>query len=1190
MTPLTFDLIKRVNNIGLYGVNGAGEEEKISLYFLLVSNNNSLPVPPNSLSLAESWSIETYAGCYLFAPPTWMQDLPEDGIQHLVDQLVDQEKVSLDPRHRNIVWVVPKPSGDYSCMGSLLWVKYPNSYQGSTTLRDTSIELGNLDFYIPLRTTIELDLGSALFRIGPQSSGGMNLQRGKRRGLLPEDNTITVALDGLEIGAISFSANWKVSELYDILRDNLLEESFAWGGEVRYFFPNSGNSGNDQQLRYPLFLPSTKADEFSLKVQLDPLNPSDGSRTQFLLNKEPRPGLLESDFFRNTASKPNAVKLKPFQGVGFHLGKRPKTEYDQEESQTYFYLAPMGEFQLDLGGKGNSVRLMCGLSGMEYIMAWHGDIIEFIPSQPAFALGFGHSPNPSEGETASAQLLTSKYTTSWVRFKSSDSSSGQRGYLAQPNASVFYGHGAQAAGTTNYPTAVSPFVSDLKLQGGEGEPPIFPMVAYGGIYPKENPEIEPINSDIDPDIFQKYEHQILTGQRHAVVVGSKTTGPIFLKSDQTPISGATTMTPQGLLVQLNHGQNTPSPAPPAVELAATQSEQSQSPAGAGTWQHLHLAKSGDKYLSFNPGPGGVVNQALANALMHNQLFLVLSNWNLFDDINKEVSAEVNVGGFNFKITPSDATEAKTTILVFKYSGSKSLEDLIKATPEWNNTQTFVGDASEVSRVQGVLQKSIKIAEDAKGTEDDPFAHFRDVISTKPEWTGIISFNSPIDGSGMPPDLQMLFAGIDGQLEAHHFGVEVNHIRQQTIEKSSLFGVINYIGESPKPDQENKPAFHFEVLELRVVFQNSIVTQFHAKVGMTINQLFGRQVNLVTPVHSENTQPGVKSVIPDIPNTIVISGQYQKHGQVGTVTFDTKEPFQFESDTTGGLVRVLQNFKVTDATLVPISQNQDDNQADDSNKTIKSHFVLAGEFDFNQNPFPKSNQLDLFSYGENGKGLSFSGFSLDIQFQMDSEGKKVGDTTITADMNQLLLNPDSKAIRPGSLLKNLPLKLKELKFDSKGINSKSLGGSEVHCVELIDYSSSAPTLALKFELPLGSLGGLSEIHAGLTADLFLAWGPSSTTPDNDGAALFVQLPKASVGYKGFNLEGILKATFGDANLMKVDLDNGKSVYVVLFNNVALSVLGIKLPPKVIIDFILFSGANQTGPGNLAWNLAATQVKE
>jgi hypothetical protein len=90
---------------------------------------------------------------------------------------------------------------------------------------------------------------------------------------------------------------------------------------------------------------------------------------------------------------------------------------------------------------------------------------------------------------------------------------------------------------------------------------------------------------------------------------------------------------------------------------------------------------------------------------------------------------------------------------------------------------------------------------------------------------------------------------------------------------------------------------------------------------------------------------------------------------------------------------------------------------------------------------------------------------------------------------------------------------------------------------------------------------------------------------------VQLPQLGGGYGSFELQGILKTVFGDANLMRVDLDDGRVVYAILFNNIALSVFGFTFPPGVMIDFMLFAGTPESGqPGNannLAWFVSAQE---
>ena len=103
------------------------------------------------------------------------------------------------------------------------------------------------------------------------------------------------------------------------------------------------------------------------------------------------------------------------------------------------------------------------------------------------------------------------------------------------------------------------------------------------------------------------------------------------------------------------------------------------------------------------------------------------------------------------------------------------------------------------------------------------------------------------------------------------------------------------------------------------------------------------------------------------------------------------------------------------------------------------------------------------------------------------------------------------------------------------------------------------------MPLGTLGSLSTVGASLDAGLVLGWGPSETVPQDDAAAVWVRLPALTPGVAGYSLQGVLKTSFGDGNLLRFER-NGRGVHALLFNNVALKLFGITLPPGVVLDFV------------------------
>ncbi|MDQ3725700.1 MAG: hypothetical protein M3335_07415, partial [Actinomycetota bacterium] len=644
---------------------------------------------------------------------------------------------------------------------------------------------------------------------------------------------------------------------------------------------------------------------------------------------------------------------------------------------------------------------------------------------------------------------------------------------------------------------------------------------------------------------------------------------VFTDAAGEPLKGKTA-TPQGFVVELNDGSKGP----------------------AGSWQEVQFARGGNgQTLSVPAGAGGVVDPWLSTSLVKDQLFLVLNDWSQLPALDWLLS----VGGFDFRMAPREEEWAKDggqTILVFKFAGSQSLADLIRTPGAWDLKEHFVGDEAKVTAAQAALEKALEVAEEAEKKPHDPFEHFRE-IATRPDWTGMLAFNCLVPGTGMPADMQMLYAGMEGALRAHHFGVELNRITRDggnaEIDESSLFGAIYYLGE-PKRVPE-PPAFQFTLRELEVTIRNSAVTSFHATVLLQANELFGREVVLAPA-----TEPA---------NTITLAGQYQRHGSVGTVSFGLAGPegaaFRFAlPGVTEPPIRVLDEMSVSGASLVPVTTGSTPAAAEGEGteaKKITAQITLAGGLTFAASPIPGAPELDLFSFGNEGRGIELSGFGLKVSCEIRSDGTK-GPTTIEPDLSAVVLkDPGAAARRKEGLVSKLPLTLKGLLHEEKeGLDPTKLGALPVNVVELSGPRGSvatSPQFALQFSLPLGTLGGLADAHASLEASLILGWGPSTYTPDNDGIGVFVQLPFVSAGAFGLDLQGLLKTTFGDANLARVKTGVGtseeRSTYVVLFNNIAVSVLGMKFPPRVIVDFILFAGPESDGGGNLGWSLAAVEPK-
>ncbi len=1134
-------------------------------------------------TLDDTWTDADYSGWYLF----------------LIDPIVDATKFVDEARSQlpaltaspsqlpiGIIWM-PDPSDFGAAQGLVLY-----SPAGQPDLRTlgpgspppVAFTWGALTLTIG-GARFSLDTAANAITISSPSGSAISLSFCPQGGtVLPYSNVpatpwlVSIPLTGDAAGTLGMTA---------ALELGYLVETFGCG--FRYITESSDDAG----LYYtfvPPAAPSLDGTFLGFALQLHPLLPCDPAATRLAFDLAGSPpneyqtasANVVAPYFLTTNG--GSFNLVPYDvsadatlappGFAFCLapGSSPSPQ---------LYLAPSGTFQVSsFSSPGETgAQWLCGLTAQEYLQIETNDLVAFIAGMPAYAPGAGSGPAAGHGPT-----LDATFTTSWLQFPVA-SSIGSRSYFGMPSASIYYAGIGDSFGT--------PVVSKLVTFADSAT---FPIVPYGGIYAsvEAGGGVPVFNAGVSPVAFASFESLVLSSERHLRATAG-TPGPVFTVSSANGLTSAgeigspppagTALTPQGFVVQLNAG---------------------------GTWAQLDLALSPEtagQYLSFNGTPT-VVEPAIANVVLQTELFLVVTNPASVGNFSNEIS----VGGFNFTlgIQPSSPHADDGTLLIFKFNTTASLAQLAERTDLWADTATFVTD---VAAAQQQIREAIEVARNyqrgagASPSSGNPFAYFLSILDV-PGWTGILALNCAIDGNGMPEDFQMLLGGIQGQLRAHHLGVERNRVTQDpdggaSLQQSSLFGVIHYASPSSAASPAESPApLAYGVETLTVVFQNSQITQFNVVVGLTINELFGRETALV-----------VTSLSPPPRNTLEIAGQYQVTGSIGVVTFQTDQAFIYDFPVPAGAARVLDHVLFDSASLVPVSSVP----LSGGGTQMTAQFSLAGGIWFSAQPFPGSGDFDLFSYG-NGVaadgGLSFTNMTMQIVFTLDSAGAMVpGSQTVTFVPSLLTILPSPGAIRSGSLLGALPLQLSQFLESPAGMTTSSLGANVVNCLQLEGQPSSsspplspseslpasppavspatspyvtvAPTFALEYDLPLGSLGSLSGPNAGLMAKLFLGWGPSTVMPGSDAAAVFVQLPQLSAGLGGgFNLQGILKTVFGDANLLAVDVD-GLPVYALLFNNVQLSVLGYAFPPGVIVDFLLFAGqASQnvnTNTSNLAWFL-------
>jgi hypothetical protein len=846
---------------------------------------------------------------------------------------------------------------------------------------------------------------------------------------------------------------------------------------------------------------------------------------------------------------------------GFAFARGPGTDITDPLAA----LAPVGRYCAEF--PDGQAAVMPGLSGLEYLEIASPFTVLLRTGQPAEAASFGSAASPPLDPPP---LLAPRYVTSGCQVLTGPDGPFD-GYYAQPDASVFY----DLSGG-DFHTAVAAQVSTL--------PPTatFPIAPLLGVFPSTDVGPNPgPNLGVTAESLRRFIEQVVTPARYHSIVNHVPPGvadaepterlPRLVTTGSTRAASGSAMTPQGLLVDLDDN---------------------------GNWVKVHLAQGPvdpTQELSFADPGGAPLSTRLVGTLLRSQLVWVVSELELLEGF----TGSLDIGDFVF--APSETQQgASQPLLIFKYSTSMTLAQIADSPGTWADSEYW---APDTHTIQQTLRDALATAATTIGQLVDPFASFR-TLAADPNWTGIIAVNTAIDPRTMPPDLQMLFAGLDAPLTAHHFGIEANQIAtgSPVITKSSLFGVIHYIRPAPDtPDEVDRAVtaadepspFAFEVCELSVVIANSIVTDFQSSVALRVDELFGRSVQLQSPAPPGPDQAKVDvSPCAGAPNTIRLTGSYERHGSVGTVTFGTRTPYHYVVDTNGGLLtRVLQDIWVTGATLTPVAAEKSRDPLVSPSTTIESRLELAGSLGFAANPFP-SEPLDLFGYGVGATGLDFCGLAFTISFELGPDGTR-SPTTIAFDATGLIPTATPESMRPGALVSGLPLKLTGFKAAAGGLTAAQLGAQAVHLPQAPTSAIASPTYALVYDLPLGSLGSLAEAGATLSASLVVGWGPVPAVPGNDGLAVLVQLPQATAGVAGFSLQGILKVVFGTANLMRLPYPtptSPTSVWVVTFSNVALSLLGITFPPGVIATFVLFSDPAQPTGSNMAWYLAVSRATE
>jgi hypothetical protein len=1205
----------RLVTTGLYEYSAASPTQAEWVYVLLAQDSSWTPAP---LTLADCWANED--AWYVISA----QAIP-DGAP--AGQFVADARAALQPAAGSGISVIVWLSSilNFSGVPSVTVQRIPGAGYLATAANGLAASRLSLVFETQTQGSAVINLASsspdiaATFTISTVASqtAAITLDYDcvvQTVGYPPNGWSIGLDLAGPQTGSLVFCLALDPGTLYG-----------SFGGLLQYSW---GSGAALQSLNLPFFpsvAPSSSpADYVAFELHLHPLRPFDAVATRLQIDRAGRlysgtqdpsrqPAVLNAQALASQAfiaSDGSTLVLTPWDplehpdsppaasppaeplGGGFAFSQDPAT------SPQLTYLSPSGAFTItsQRSPAAPAMDLMPGLFAREFLRLLPDDRVVFVNNQPSFAPTFSVSGSAVATSPRERGLLSSEATTSWATVLPAGAST-ERGYFSQPSTAAFFGPPsvgatrARRAAASPAPLAIATAV-DIYLSPLTTPAP-YPMAPYSALFAINAATGQPFNPGLASRTVALFELSVLTQVRHQALLDAPN-GPVAVPAGKSTPDPALRgiANPQGLLIDL---------------------------AGDGTWNEITLARgngpsSPEQNALFLTRSGRPPSPAadLSNLLTRNQLFLVATQpdpaWTFHD--------QIAVGGFEFNM-PLGATTGAQPILIFKYNNQRSLSDLALDPTAWAEAAVYVAD---IPKVLEALKAAFVFAQTFDASGGNPFANFNDIVDD-PLWTGFIAFGVPVNGNGMPLDFQILLGGIPGELLAHHVAVQMNALAAAgsgqpfTIAQSSIFGVVAYqrdIASPSPPPASGEPQYDVDVLI--AVLSNSALTELNVKVSLVLSQLFGRTV-MLTP---EPTSPHVPK------NAVSIQGRYERHGDTGRVTFTTTDPFTFVFPAAAGETRIIESVVITGASLVPVANSNASppaprGAASPDGTQVTADFILSGEIFFAPAPFP-GVALDLFSYGTTGDtqvGLGFSGLTTRISFTLDTQGNVIPSSkTVSLLMDTLTPQGTPSAIRKDSLMASLPLKLTGFaaaSADGKG-PAIGAGAQTVNVLQLMPppnrhspslpsaqspgspsvpaiapYATTSPTYGLVYSVSLGSLGSLSSANAGISASLVLAWGPSPTVPNNDAAAVLVGLPSLSAGYKGFQLQGVLKTKFGDANLLQVTLPDGSLVYAMLFGNIQLSVLGYSFPPGLLVDFLLFAGrpaGASPNANNIAWLLSAT----
>lgn len=1102
------------------------------------------PVPPGSMTLDEAWEFQhpTYgAGYLLFVGPESgfpaLNDTQAAAFANRVHELLPRV---VNNHHLSLAWVTGEANNPSSLrLQTISIVRAGEIFRTQNlpqvirfqqieimflpgvpvTLGNNGLVFENTEYLAPPGADPSIELPTR-FRVYMRSAAPRDIDK--------VGETIEVPLTGANRGSLSF-------DLDELIADEI--DAGVIDTAIYYVAPDQ-ERGRDQSLRYPLFNLAdnmTGDDTVSFRAVLFAAHQMN-SRFEFVRDGSPR---LRSNFGTYDG---HPIYFIPSDGSALVFAHVPNPGVHPSraaEVKTHYALVPTGYFELAVDPEGDTdgmVWLRGGASGNEFISfqprrnGTPGDIMAFFPGQNGYGPDRVDLSRRVEQTLAavSGELLTEEYLTSWVAVSPHPNSPNghTNQYYAQPDDNVLH---EIVSATNKFLQSVEMPVSDLQPLDGNGSDvqSSFPLAPLNGVIAPD----PMVAAEFEMSKYVVFETEIMSPTRKNRITANApgltaTSNRRTLLETPKPMS-----TPQGMIVE----------------------------AVGNDWQKMTLAYDGTNHLRFDD-----VSGQFQVAMNTNPLFMVVSKAGEIEE-SVSVSPEnlIEITGWPFRLEvgemPLGTTDATATglhrynnVVIFKFKQGK-FEDLVADSAQWASPGVFNEDLADVQEWLGEIIEDAKEKAEEDATSDLYSSLVADVL-TDPDWFGVLAFNVTVPLAEMPCEVQGLLGGMRNfsSFKAHHVGFPVAMVSQPNgvlkMEKSSIFGLIDYEDDEELPVLDPKPKYEYYTSTLKVRFANTEIADFSSTATLIMREAFGE------PILPELMDQNIQRI-----DSLELEGSYQTFNGTPSYTFELvaeNDPMVFNKEANSG-IKILKEMVITKvqfktaacvdpATMTPTSK-------------VKAEFRFWGSL-----AFLGEAAIDFVSFDK----LPFSEMMLAMEFGfLNGLPQNPTADDFLFDPGNLRFELSGSSPREDSLFSHLPLRLTNFHYATRKLDITQLG--YWHIPNMVPGWGEAidPQFALAITLDIGPLTSAlkAKKRVNIAIELIAAWAPSSR---GGGTTFGLKLGQNSEGTREFNIEGVFAIGVDNFGFMQLPLPGGGHLNTFFIKSAYISLMKKQFPPGGTFSILFF----------------------